>query len=453
MALPDSPIHFGHRQVWQIALPLVISNITVPLLGLVDTIVVGHLSSPHYLAAVAVGATIFSVLFLGFNFLRMGTTGLTAQAFGRNDTPELQRVLMRSAIIALVIAGLLFIFQHPIVVVAIKLIGADPDVSGIARDYFHIRIFAAPASLLNIVFIGWFIGLQNARVPLYLMLLINITNIVLDLLFVTHLGYKANGVALASVIAEYCGCVAGIVLAWRYLRTQQRQSLFDGIWHLGKFTALMSLNFDLLIRTLALQFSFAFLTAMGARQGSAILAANAILLNFQHLMSYALDGFANAAEALVGRAIGAQQALALKEAVKLTRFWSWLIALALALLFALFGRELINVMTSIDNVRALAVQFLPWIIISPLISVWCFLYDGVFVGAVLSRQMRNIMLISTLAVFLPAYYLLQNIGEDGFGNHGLWAAFLLFMAARGVFMHVKWQQVGMHTLQPHKDTV
>ncbi|NNF15728.1 MAG: MATE family efflux transporter [Gammaproteobacteria bacterium] len=436
-------LNFTHRQVWQIALPLVISNITVPLLGLVDTMVMGHLPSPLYLAAVAVGATIFSFLFLGFNFLRMGTTGFAAQAFGRNDQASLRRVLMRSLVLAAFIAGIFILLQKPIIALALKLIGPDPDVANIAAGYYSIRILAAPASLMNIVFIGWFIGLQNARVPLLLMVCINTINIVLDIVFVMYVGMNANGVALASVIAEYAGCLLGFVIAWRSLDTSQRRQLFEGVWNVARFRALLGVNLDLLIRTLALQFSFAFLTAVGARQGSAILAANAVLLNFQHLMSYALDGFANAAEALVGRAIGANEPAALRQAIALSRWWSVIIALVLAVLYWFGGPLLVNAMTDLPQIRELAYEFLPWLVLSPIISVWCFLYDGVFVGALASRQMRNIMVVSTFAIFVPAWFVLQ-----GFGNHGLWIAFLLFMGARGVLMHFVWQRISAIRYSP-----
>lgn len=428
-------LKFNHQSVWRIALPMVLSNITVPLLGLVDTIVVGHLPSPVYLGAVAVGATIFSVLFLGMNFLRMGTTGLTAQAFGKNDQHELRRVLMRAVTVALVIAAALIVLQMPLINVALLLIRPDPDVALVAADYFSVRIWAAPASLINIVLIGWFIGCQNGRVPLILMLTINLTNILLDVVFVVHYDLRANGVALASVIAEYTGCTAGIWLAMKNLQIRESRPLMEGVMILREFGKLMSVNFDLLIRTLALQLTFVIITAAGARQGALILAANAVLLNFQWIVSYALDGFANAAEALVGRATGAGRSDALAQAVRLSRQWSFLVAAGITLLFVIGGHPMIRFMTDIPEVRQQANIYLPWLIALPLISVWSFLYDGVFVGAMRSKEMRNVMVISTFAVFIPAWWLLQFLG-----NHGLWLAFTLFMAARGILMHWRWRQ-------------
>lgn len=428
-------LEFTHRSVWRIALPLVLSNITVPLLGLVDTFVVGHLPSPDYLGAVAVGATIFSVLFLGVNFLRMGTTGLAAHAFGKEDNQELRRVLMRALTLAIAIAVILMTLQHPILVVALAAIKPDAAINLIASDYFSIRIWAAPASLMNIVLIGWFIGRQDGRTPLLLMLIINLTNIALDFLFVMHYDMRASGVALASVIAEYTGCAIGLWLALRSLRVTSYRSLMEGVLVLGRFRELMQVNVDLFVRTLALQATFVIITAAGARQGALILAANAVLLNFQWIVSYALDGFANAAEAMVGRAVGAKQARALNQAVRLNRAWSLLIAGGMTLVFALAGNALIDSITNIENVRELARVYLPWLVALPLISVWSFLYDGVFVGAMRSKDMRNVMLFSTFIIFVPAWWLLGFMG-----NHGLWLAFALFMASRGILMHWQWQR-------------
>ncbi len=426
---------FNHQSVWRIALPMVISNITVPLLGLVDTIVVGHLPSPVYLGAVAVGATIFSVLFLGMNFLRMGTTGLTAQAFGSDNFDELRRVLVRAIMVAIGIAALLILLQMPLLSLALSLIKPEPEVAEFASGYYAIRIWAAPASLINIVLIGWFIGCQNGRIPLLLMLTINLTNIILDVVFVMHYDLRANGVALASVIAEYTGCCAGLWLASRRLRKDRSHAILEGVLVPAEFVKLMSVNFDLLIRTLSLQLTFVIITAAGARQGALILAANAVLLNFQWIVSYALDGFANAAEALVGRATGARNTGALTRAVRLSRQWSFWVAAGITLLFLAGGRQMIEFMTDIPDVRQQAFAYLPWLIALPLISVWSFLYDGVFVGAMRSKEMRNVMVFSTFAIFIPAWWLLQSLG-----NHGLWLAFVLFMAARGLLMHWRWQR-------------
>lgn len=420
----------GNRDIWRIAAPMILSNISVPLLGMVDTGVTGHLDDAVYLAAVAVGATLFGILYTGVNFLRMGTTGITAQRLGANDPDGLREALGQSLIVALAIATLLIVLQQPIGHGAIRLIAADTHIGEYAYEYFSIRIWSAPATLANFALIGWFIGLQNARVPLIIMLVINLTNIFLDLLLVVGLGMKVAGVAAASVVAEFTGLAVGLYFVSSELQQHAGRWHFRGLIQIEKYRGFFALNGHLLVRTLALMFTFTFMTAQGARLGGLVLAANAVLLNLQHLLSFALDGLAHAAEALVGKAVGANNRAALQQAVTVAMKWSLLIAVGFALLFALGGHLFINVLTDLEDVRAATLQYLPWLVASPLISVWCFLYDGVFIGATRAREMRDIMLASSFLVFLPAWWLLQ-----GYGNHGLWLAFLLFMASRGVGMH------------------
>lgn len=425
-----------HRKVWRIAAPLILSNITVPLLGMVDTAVMGHLPDARYLGAVAIGATIFSFLFIGFNFLRMGTTGVTAQAHGAEDDDRIRAGLGQAALLALGIGALLILLQYPLGEAAMWLLSPDAEILPEASIYFSIRIWGAPFTLLNFALIGWFIGMQSGRGPLYLMLTINLSNILLDLLFVVGIGMTADGVALASVIAEGCGSGLGLWLAARQLRSH------PGRWsreHLGDRVALKRLvhvNSNLLVRTLSLMFAFGFLIAQSSRQGQIILAANAVMMQFQYLMAYALDGFANAAEALVGKAIGARDPKALGRAVRVSLIWSLVVALIFVLVFLLFGRGIVNLLTTLPNVREAIYLYLPWMIVSPLLSVWSFLYDGVYVGGTRAREMRNTMLFSVLIIYLPAFYLLQPLG-----NHGLWLAFMLFMCARGISMHYLYKRI------------
>ena len=419
------------RDVWRIAAPMILSNVSVPLLGMVDTGVTGHLESPAYLGAVAIGATIFGFLYTGVNFLRMGTTGIAAQRFGADDNDGLRVTLGQALIVSLLIALALLALQVPIGRIALDLIGAEADIRVFASQYFSIRIWSAPGTLANYVLIGWFLGLQNARVPLYIFLTINLTNIVLDLVFVLYLGMKVDGVALASVIAEYTGVVVGLLFAASALRKRAGQWPLARLFRLRAYTAFFSVNANLFVRTMALMFAFAFVTAQGARLGGVILAANAVLMNLQHLTSFALDGFAHAAEALVGKAVGQQRRDLLERSVQLALKWSLIFALIFCLLYILVGPMLIRLLTDLPEVRGAALQFLPWLIVSPIVSVWSFLYDGVYVGATRAREMRDIMLISTFVIFLPAWFLLQ-----GWGNHGLWLAFTLFMASRGIGMHI-----------------
>ena len=419
------------RDVWRIAAPMILSNVSVPLLGMVDTGVVGHLESPAYLGAVAIGATIFGFLYTGMNFLRMGTTGIAAQRYGAEDNDGLRVSLGQALIVSLLVAIALLALQIPIGRFALSLIGAEPDVAAFAAEYFSIRIWSAPGTLANYVIIGWFLGLQNARVPLLIFLTVNITNIVLDLVFVLQLGMKVDGVALASVIAEYTGMLVGLGFAARALRERSGHWPLARLFNVRAYAAFFAVNANLFVRTMALMFAFGFVTAMGARLGGVILAANAVLMNLQNLTAFALDGFAHAAEALVGKAVGQQRRDVLERSVSLALKWSMIFAVGFCLLYIAVGPVLIRLLTDLSDVRSTAMLFLPWLIISPLISVWSFLYDGVFVGATRAREMRDIMIISTFVVFLPAWFLLQ-----GFGNHGLWLAFTLFMASRGIGMHI-----------------
>lgn len=414
---------------------MILSNISAPLLGMVDTGVTGHLESPIYLGAVAIGSTIMGFLYTGVNFLRMGTTGITAQRFGANDNDGLRTALGQALIVAWLIATCLILLQIPIGSIALNLLGAEADVEMFAHQYFSIRIWSAPGTLANYVLMGWFLGLQNARVPLLIFLTVNLTNVALDLIFVIGLGMKVDGVALASVIAEYCGLLVGLGFALRALRQRAGHWPLARLFRIRAYAAFFSVNAHLLIRTIALTFTYAFVTAQGARLGGLFLAANAVLMNLQTLTAFALDGLAHAAEALVGKAVGEKRREALEQAVRLSLKWSLIFALGFCAFYVVVGPALIRLLTDLDGVRETAMRYLPWLILSPLVSVWSFLYDGVYVGATRAREMRNIMVFSTVAVFLPAWFLLQ-----GFGNHGLWLAFTLFMASRGIGMHIGYRR-------------
>lgn len=409
---------------------MMLSNISVPLVGMVDTGVTGHLDSAVYLGAVAIGAAIFGVLYSGVNFLRMGTTGITAQRFGAGDNDGLKVALGQAVVVAMVIAAILIALQVPIAALATKLLGPDPDVARFANEYFYIRIWSAPATLANYALIGWFLGLQNARIPLYIVLTINLTNILLDLLFVYMLGMKVDGVAAASVIAEFSGLAVGASFALREFRRRGGHLLVAHLTTLKEYTQFFAVNANLFIRTMALIFTFTFVTAAGARQGSLILAANAVLMNLMQLMAFALDGLAHAAEALVGKSIGAQNRQALQRSVTLSLRWSLYFALGFCVFFYFAGPWLVGLLTNLPEVIATTLRFLPWMTLMPLIAVWSYLYDGVFVGATRSREMRDIMLLSSFLIFVPAFYVFEFMG-----NHGLWLALTLFLASRGIGMH------------------
>jgi MATE family multidrug resistance protein len=414
---------------------MILSNVSVPLLGMVDTGVTGHLDSSVYLGAVAIGAMIFSFLYTGVNFLRMGTTGITAQSFGADDNDGLRVSLGQALIVALLIAFALIALQVPVGRLAMQLLGPDAETQTFALEYFSIRIWSAPGTLANFALIGWFIGLQNARIPLLIFLTINITNIVLDLLFVIVLGMKVDGVALASVFAEYSGLLVGGAFAVAALRKRAGHWPIPRLINLSAYKAFFSVNANLFVRTMALMFTLGFVTAQGARLGGLILAANAVLMNFQNLTSFGLDGLAHAAEALVGKAVGQKDRHAIEESVRLTLKWSLIFSVGFTVVYLIAGRSLIGILTDLPDVRETAIRYLPWMIASPLVSVWSFLYDGVYVGATRAKEMRNIMVFSTFFVFLPAWYFLQPLGNDG-----LWLAFLVFMASRGAGMYIGYKK-------------
>ncbi len=409
---------------------MILSNISVPLLGLVDTAVVGHLDHNWYLGAVAIGAMIFSFLYNGVNFLRMGTTGVAAQAFGAGDAHAVNRSLKEALIVGLAI-GLLMLISGPwLREFSLHLMGPEPAVFREASVYFDIRIFSAPATLLSYVFIGWFLGLSNAKAPLIIVLVINLSNIILDLLFVLGLGMTTNGVALASVIAEYLGLASAIVLARKTLAQWPATISLKELLNAQQYKRYFTVNANIFVRTLALMFTLFFMTAQSARLGTVVLAANSILLNLQLLTAYVLDALAHAAEALVGKTEGQKDRKAMAIVVRRIFRWAALIAALITLVFFLGGNTLIALLTSLEDVRLMAGVFLIWLVLSPLVSVWSFIYDGVFIGATWAREMRNAMLLSTFFVFLPVWWFSQPLG-----NHGLWLAFTLFMLARAVGMH------------------
>jgi len=417
-----------HRAVWRIALPLMLSNVSVPLLGLVDTAVMGHLDSELYLAAVSLGSMIFMLLFWSFGFLRMGTTGQTAQALGADDGARIQQSLWIGLLLAGVITVVLWTLQIPLAHISFGFFQGSTQVEALARDYFDIRIWGAPASLMNYVFLGWFIGLHQGKYPLYLLVFTNSVNIALDLLFVVGFDAGIAGVAWASVLAEYTGLCLSLFLSRRLLlRYTQHATGFQRI-NLSLLLQHMQVNLDIFLRTLCLVLSFAYFTNRSAAQGDLILAANAVLLNFQLFMAHALDGLANAAEALVGQAKGMKNTRRYWQVVKACAFWSCLLAFGFSLVYWLFGAVIIRLLTTLPEVLQVAYTYLIWVVLLPIVSVWSFLFDGIFIGSTWSREMRNTMLLSTVG-FLVCIALFSP-----WGNHGLWFSLLAFMAFRGASM-------------------
>ena len=419
-----------HRAVFALALPMVFSNVTTPLLGLVDTWVIGHLGQAWFLGGVSVGATLINLLFWLLGFLRMSTTGLTAQAQGAASAEGQLDTLARALGLAVGLGLALLLLVLPFLPAIIGLSGGSPEVQVYAGDYVSVRIWSAPAALCNLVIMGWLLGMQDARSPMLLLILSNLVNMVLDAWFVLGLGWQVRGVAAASLLADYSSLGVGLWLVSRRLRhlsAEVWQGAWSRWWQWPAVRRLLGLNRDIFIRSLCLQLCFAFMTLQGARLGDVAVAANAVLLNFLMLISYGLDGFAYAVEAMVGRAIGRRDRQGLREAIVLNLGWALLIALAFALGFALGGRQLIAHITDLPAVIAEANRQLPWLIVMPLLAVWCFLLDGVFIGATRAREMRNSMLVAVFAGFFPVWWLCQ-----GWGVAALWAAMAALMTGRGL---------------------
>ena len=416
-----------HRSVLAVAVPIMLSNVSEPLIGVVNTAVIGQLKEPYYIGAIAVGALVFSFLFWGFGFLRLSTGGLSAQALGAGDRTELVAVLVRALMIGLA-AGVGLILLSPLIrTAAFDLIGGSAEVREHGETYFNYRIFAAPAALSNYCVMGWFIGQSRAKLAFVVQLFLNVTNMALSAFFVLGLGMTSDGVGLAALIAEWSAVTLALVLAAMILRGMGAHVSWPRILDRARFKRTLLMNGDVMIRTLCLVFAFTFFTARGARAGDVIVAANAVLLNLFEVSAYLIDGFAYASEALVGQSVGARNRERFRAAVWLTSVWAMVVGVVCSLVIWFLGPSIIDVMTLSDTVRETARVYLPWVAVSPVLGVICFQFDGIFTGAMATKDMRNMMIVS-LAVFLLAWWLL----EAPFGNHGLWAALNIFFIARGV---------------------
>lgn len=422
-----------HRRVWLIAGPIIISNISVPMLGAVDTAVMGHLPDPKYLGGVAIGAMVFTFIYWGFGFLRMGTGGLTAQAFGAKDADEVRACLARAAVIGIPVALILIALQLPIATVAFSILEASPDVEALAQEYFFVRIWGAPATLMNFALLGWFIGCQNTKAALWHQLSLNGVNIVLDLVFVLGFGWGVAGVAAATAIADGVAVVIGLFLALPILRKLGGEFVRAKILEASKIKRTIALNVDIFIRTICLVSAFAYFTAQGAAFGNVVLAANAVLFNFQTFMAHALDGLAHSAEALGGEAIGAKDRKAFRDAVRVSVFWGMVVAVGFSLVYLIAGPFIIDGLTGIETVRETSREYLVWSVAMPLIAVFPFLLDGIFLGGTRGATMRNAMIVSLLIYIACCYFLVPL-----WGNDGLWASLAIFMGARGLTLGVRY---------------
>jgi MATE family multidrug resistance protein len=414
----------GHREILSIALPAMLCNLSTPLIGLVDTGVVGRLGEPAHIGAVALGALLFTGLFWAFGFLRMGTSGLTAQALGAGDAGELRAALGRALALAAAAGIALIALQVPIRAVSFSWLAAGPRVEVLAREYFDMRIWSAPAALANYALLGWFVGLGRTGLALSLQLVLGAVNLSLALVLGLALGGGVRGVALAAVLAELSAAAAGIVLALRCLRSLGAPCGTAALLDPRSLRRTLAVNGDILIRSLALLAASGWFAVQGARQGEQVLAANAILLHFVSASSYLLDGLAFAAEALVGRALGAADRSALIVAARRTTAWAAASAALISLALAGAGPQLIDWLALDPGTRATAREYLPWSVAAPLLGVWAYQLDGIFIGATRGPQLRNAML-AALAIFGLGWWALAP-----YGNHGLWAALYVHYVAR-----------------------
>ncbi|WP_337023896.1 MULTISPECIES: MATE family efflux transporter DinF [unclassified Pantoea] len=426
------------KALWRLALPMILSNITVPLLGVVDTAVIGHLDSPIYLGGVAVGATATSFIFMLLLFLRMSTTGLTAQAFGANDKTALARALTQPLLIALVAGVLFLLLRAPFSLIAASLMGGSPEVQHQAQIFINIRWLSAPATLANLVILGWLLGVQYARAPMVLLIVGNLVNILLDLLFVLKLHWGVAGAAAATAVAEYVTLGVGLWMVVRVLKLRGISfNLLKQSWR-GDAARLFRLNRDIMLRSLMVQICFASLTLLGARLGPDVVAVNAVLLMFLTFTAYALDGFAYAVEACSGEAVGA------RDRSRLLLIWhaacrqAGIVALAFAAIYAITGPQIVALLTSLEPLREMADRYLGWQVILPLIGVWCYLLDGMFIGATRGREMRNSMVMAAVG------YGLALLTLPWLGNHGLWLAVTVFLALRGLTLWWMWRRHWRH---------
>lgn len=409
-----------NRRVLAIALPIVLANVTVPLLGLVDTAVIGQMGQAAPIGAVGLGAIILAVFYWMFGFLRMGTTGLTAQAHGAGDAPEAAAILKRGLLIAGASGLCLIALQVPIFRAAFFLAPASDAVESLAGEYLAIRIWGAPATIGAYALTGWLIALERTRAVLVIQLVTNGLNIALDLWFVLGLGWGVPGVALATLIAEYSGLALGLWLCREGLRTLGAR-VFDA----ARLRRMASVNGHIMLRSILLQGCFTAFLFLSSGRGDLIIATNHVLLQFLELMAYLLDGFAFAAETLVGQAYGARNRASLSRAVRLTAVWGVGGAVLMGVFFGLAGPAIIDLMTTAPDVRAESRTYLPWIVLAPILGIAAWMFDGIFIGATLTREMVLTAAISAATYALMVWMLW------GWGNHGLWAALMIFNITRG----------------------
>jgi MATE family multidrug resistance protein len=410
-------------RVLLLAVPIILANLAQPVLALVDATVAGHLPGPQHLGGVALGGILFNFLFWSFGFLRMSTTGLAAQAYGAQDQALLRRHLLRALLIAGVAGLAIVILQRPIITLCMGLLGGSPAVQESAVAYASARIWSAPASLGNFVLLGYLLGIQRVTLGLALQIGMNVLNLIATLTLAVGLDWRVAGIGAGTAIAEWSAFLVALFFVKPFARSYS--ITWKDIFDRAALGRLFGVNIDIFLRSFFLLISFAWFTRAGAAEGDVILAANAILFNFHSFMAYGLDGFAHATEALVGSAVGSKNRSALRSVIKAAAIWSFAVALVFSAVYLIGGNAIVAVLTDQENVRAMAAEFMPYVVILPIASFVGFLLDGVFLGALKTRELRNSMFVST-AAFLAIAYGLQTT----MGNHGLWLAMIAFMLLR-----------------------
>ncbi len=422
-----------NKKILQLAIPSIVSNITVPLLGLIDVAIVGHLGSAAYIGAIAIGGMLFNIIYWLFGFLRMGTSGMTSQAFGQRDLKEVTRVLLRAVGVGLFIALCLLLLQYPIRKIAFLLIDATPEVRELATVYFNICVWGAPAVLGLYGFAGWFIGMQNSRFPMFIAVIQDVVNIVGSLSFVYLLDMKIEGVALGTLIAQYAGLFMALLLWLRYYGRLKIAFRWREIIGKAAMKRFFQVNSDIFFRTLCLVAVTTFFTSTGARQGDVVLAVNTLLMQLFTLFSYIMDGFAYAGEAMAGRYIGARNNTGLQRMIRLLFHWGWGLSLSFTILYMIGGQDFLGLLTNDTTVINAAGNYYYWVLAIPLAGFAAFLWDGILIGATATRLMLYSMLVAS-GTFFVIYYLFYGM----MGNHALWMAFLVYLLLRGVIQRMLW---------------
>ncbi len=429
-----------NRRILRLAVPSIVSNITVPLLGLVDVSIVGHLGETAYIGAIAVGGLLFNILYWNFGFLRMGTSGLTSQAYGRKDQAAEMKTLVQAVCTGLFFALVILLLQYPVRRMAFYLLETSAEVERYAVAYFRVCVWGAPAVLVMYGFKGWFIGMQNSRFPMYIAISVNVVNILCSLCFVFGFGMKVEGVALGTVVAEWSGLILAIVLWLRRYGYLRARIAFRDSLQLAAIRHFFAVNRDIFLRTLCLIAVTAFFTSSGARQGDVILAVNTLLMQLFTLFSYIMDGFAYAAEALTGRYIGACNLRQLKHAVRNLFGWGIVLSLLFTVMYAAGGKNFLGLLTNDTGVVETAGDYFYWVLAVPLAGFGAFLWDGILIGATATRQMLLAIIVAA-GVFFGIYF----AGSGATDNHILWLAFLVYLFLRGLMMTVWGRQIFSET--------